>query len=66
MNAYRVAVAGRLPDAAWRMLFDFGATSPDTTEQTSTVEVIDQAALVGIVNRMHALGLVIDHIERIE
>lgn len=66
MTAYRVAVAGRLPDAALRMLSDLGATSPERSGLTSTIEVIDQAALVGLVNRMHSLGLVIDHVSRVD
>lgn len=66
MNAYRIAVAGRLPAAAWRMLSELGATASDLAGPVSTVEVIDQAALVGLLNRMHSLGLVIDHVERVE
>lgn len=66
MSGYQVAVAGRLPEAAWRLLSDLGATSLGTVGATSTVEVVDQAALVGLLNRMHSLGIVIDHVDRVE
>lgn len=66
MTAYRVAIAGRLPDAAVRLLADLGADAVDATGPSSAVEVVDQAALIGLLTRMHSLGLVIDHIERVE
>lgn len=66
MTAYRVAVAGRLPDAAMRVLSDLGASPLRRQGPTSMVEVVDQAALVGLLNRMHALGLEIERIDRVD
>lgn len=66
MTAYRVAVAGRLPTSAMRILSDVGARPLGPPGPTSTLEVVDQAALVGLLNRMHALGLVIERIDRVD
>ena len=64
MTAYRVVVAGRLPEVAARMLADLGARVVDEPGSASTLEVADQAALVGVVNRVHGLGMVIEHVDR--
>lgn len=66
MSAYRVALHGRMPDAAMRILSDLGATPLGGTDPTSTVEVVDQAALVGLLNRMHSLGMIVDHVSRVD
>lgn len=65
MTAYRVAVAGRLPDAAIRLLSDLGPDMVDVLGSSAAVEVVDQAALIMVIDRMHSLGLTIDHVERV-
>lgn len=66
MTVYRVVVAGRLPDAVARLLSDLGADPVDVVGPCSAVEVVDQAALIVLIDRMHSLGLTIDHVDRIE
>jgi hypothetical protein len=65
VSTYRLAIAGRLPDSARPWLADLGAATIATTAACSTLEVHDQSALVGLVNRLHALGLVIEEVDRV-
>ncbi len=65
MTTYRVVVSGRLPSAAERLLPDLGATLLDAPGPASTIEVGDQSALVGLVARMHGLGVVIEHVAQV-
>ncbi len=66
MTSYRLVVSGRLPSAAERMLHDLGATLLDRPGPDSTIEVADQSALVGLVARMHGLGIVIAHVDQVD
>jgi hypothetical protein len=56
---YQVDVAGRLPESARSWFLDLGVTSFERSATTSTLIVRDQAALVGVLNRIHGLGIVI-------
>ncbi len=66
MTTYRVVVSGRLPSVAERLLPDLGATLLDRDGPASTIEVADQSALVGLVARMHGLGIVIEHVDQVD
>lgn len=66
MTTYRVVVSGPLPTAAERLLPDLGATLLDAHDAESTIEVGDQSALVGLVARMHGLGVVIEHVDTVD
>jgi len=65
VSTYRLVIAGQLPDSARPWLADLGATSIAATAVCSTLEVQDQSALVGLVNRLHASGLVIEEVVRV-
>lgn len=63
---YRVDVVGRLPDSASAWLGDLGVESIERTAKASVLVVADQAALVGLLNRIHGLGMVIEAVTRPE
>jgi hypothetical protein len=64
MTAYRVWVAGRLPDGVTHVLEELGAGTPERVGSMSMLEVVDQAALLGVLDRLHCLGLVIGKVDR--
>jgi hypothetical protein len=65
MTTYRLVVSGRLPSAAERLLPDVGATVVDEAGPATMIEVADQSALVGLLARMHGLGIVIEHVDQV-
>lgn len=66
---YEIQVAGQVNDSKLaRMRADFGDDITCTAETVSTLvrgSVADQAALVGLLNRMHALGLSVCELRRL-
>jgi hypothetical protein len=64
LTVYRVEVADRLPASARSWFGDLGVAEIERTDATSTLTVHDQAALVGLVNRIHGLGIVILSVTR--
>ena len=60
---YRIEVVGLLPAAELSWLSDLGAVS--TEQSASALIVRDQSALVGVVNRLHGLGITIHQISRL-
>ena len=64
---YRIQVRGRV-DVEWLQSFDSSAEiSVDETRQVEVITVIkictDQAGIVGLVRRLHSLGISILHLQ---
>jgi hypothetical protein len=56
---YTIRIEGGL-DAGWSDWFDGMTIQPEPGDETSiTGSIRDQAALVGLINRIHDLGLVL-------
>jgi hypothetical protein len=62
-TAYEIRVSGTLPDDA---VADFGDVQIVTTDVTTVLsgEVVDQAALLGLLARLRALGLNVVEVRR--